>query len=113
MAKSPYWIVVYNVIPELIASVEANSKRAVKRTADKVATTMRRLAPEDTGHLKGSIETVSVSRAKTAEVRVGAYYAGYVNYGTRYMAAQPFFDNAIKAHEAEFFAEVGKGAVKL
>lgn len=52
-------------------------------------------APVDTGFLKGSVS--SRIEGTRGVVTVGAEYGPYVNYGTRRMAAQPFFDNAVEA----------------
>ena len=47
----------------------------------------------DTGNLVGSVQhTASGLRG---EVRVGAEYAPYLEYGTRHMRAFPFFSNAV------------------
>ncbi len=42
--------------------------------------------------------------AFTAYAVVGAYYGQYVNYGTRFMAAQPFWEPAIDATQPDFLA---------
>lgn len=51
------------------------------------------MAPVDTGTLKNSIQAMRVGAAHWRIV-VGVEYGAYVNYGTRFMAAQPFWDNA-------------------
>ena len=102
------FIIVFNRIPALIAAVEANSQTAPKRVADRVAATAQQIAPKDTGYLASSIHAESVARGKTAEVRVDADYAAYVEYGTYKMAAQPFLQPAVSRHAAEFAAEVAK-----
>lgn len=104
------FIVVFNRIPALIAAVEANARSAVKSTADSIAQDARARAPVDTGFLKGSIESVSLATGKSAEVRVGAYYGPYVEFGTYKMAAQPFLYPAAQAHADEFIDKVGRGA---
>jgi HK97 gp10 family phage protein len=40
------------------------------------------------------------------QLETGAYYAVYVEYGTRYMRAQPFFRPAIELAKAQFRAEM-------
>lgn len=104
-AKSGF-IVIFNRIPELIVQVEAVSRSAPKRVADKVAADARSRAPVDTGYMKSTIESVSVESGKSAEVRVGAEYAGYVEYGTYKMAAQPFLTPAFEAHAKELGLEI-------
>lgn len=106
MAVKAGFFVVYNHIPALIAAVEANAQRAPKRVADKIAVSARARVPVDTGYLKSTIESVSVSRAKEAEVRVGAGYAGFVEYGTYKMAAQPFLGPAVDEFKDEFMLDV-------
>ena len=51
----------------------------------------RNLAPVDTGNMKRSI-TNGVDRRWTYSGQAGPHtdYAGYVEYGTRFQAAQPF-----------------------
>jgi HK97 gp10 family phage protein len=50
-------------------------------------------APFRTGVLKSSIKKTKVGLF--TKVTVGAFYGIYVNYGTRYMHAQPFWEPAI------------------
>lgn len=101
MARSVGFIVIYNRIPELMARIESVSRTAPKAVADKVAVSARALAPVDTGYLRSSIRSVSVERAKSAEVVVDAPYAAYVEYGTYKMAAQPYLTPAFEAHAQE------------
>lgn len=105
-------IVVYNGIPSLIAYVEANAKTAVKASADKMVAEAKRLAPVDTGYMKSSISSRSVEAGKMAELTVEAPYAGYVEYGTVYMAAQPFLGPAVAKYSNEFFDRVGVAMFK-
>lgn len=49
----------------------------------------QRIVPVDTGRLRASITTRD-SGPLTWEVYTNVEYAPYVEYGTRYMAAQPF-----------------------
>ena len=100
------FIVVFNRIPALMAAVEAQSRSAPKRVADRIAADARTRAPVATGYLRSTIESVSVERGKTAEVRVGAEYAAYQEYGTYKMAAQPFLTPAFSAHAKELALEL-------
>lgn len=54
-----------------------------------------------TGNLKRSIKKRRTGPKKW-KVSVGAPYGVYVEYGTRYMIAQPFFRPAIKVANREF-----------
>ena len=54
----------------------------------------RQVVPVDTGQLKHRTTVVSVRGGRTsgeAEVQADTPYAGFVEYGTRYMAPRPFF----------------------
>lgn len=102
-------VVVWNRIPALIAFVESETRRAVKASADRVAERARQMAPVDTGALRSSIQAVSTTAGKSAEVRVGVEYAAYVEYGTYKMAAQPYLSPAVAQEQERFFAECGAG----
>lgn len=58
-----------------------------------------------TGNLAASIEKERVG-PKHWKVYVGAYYGIYVEYGTRYMIAQPYFRPAIRYANAEFRKDI-------
>lgn len=50
--------------------------------------------PVDTGNLKNSIQSMPITSNSdniSGGVYVGANYAAFVEFGTRYMPAQPFF----------------------
>lgn len=100
--------VVFNRIPALIAAVEANSKGAPKRVADRIAVSARARAPVSTGLLRSSIRTESISAGKEAQVVVDAPYAGFVEFGTYKMGARPFLSPAVAEHEEEFMLEIAK-----
>ena len=102
------WIVVFNHIPALIAAVEVNSRAAPKKVADEILADAKARAPVLTGALRASGTTRSIEAGKSAEIEFGAPYAGYVEYGTYKMAAQPFLYPAVQAHEKQFVIEVGK-----
>ena len=105
-----HFIVVFNRIPALIASVEATSRSAPKRVADKIAVDARARAPVATGYLRSSIKSVSTAAGKSADVRADASYAAFVEYGTYKMAAQPFLYPAFQAHADELSMALGAAA---
>jgi HK97 gp10 family phage protein len=74
---------------------EEAEKRVLLR-AHGVQTRARLLAPVDTGRLRDSIQ---VDRIKWDLYRVstGVEYAAFVEFGTRYMPAQPYLTPAYKA----------------
>lgn len=61
------------------------------------------IVPVDTGDLKGSIITV-IESGTQASVIAAAEYAGYVEYGTYKMAAQPFMMPAAEIAGTAFLA---------
>lgn len=67
---------------------------AVQNTATVMAGDMARHAPRRTGHLAGSITTERPLRAgapgQTVRVVARAFYAKFVEFGTRNMRAEPF-----------------------
>lgn len=94
---------------ELRRKMESNSARAVYNFARRGTMYVRAGAPVDTGYMKTQVEWVRLSKG-VFEIRVngnvdantGAYYAIYVEYGTRNMAAQPFFRPGIERAKKEF-----------
>lgn len=106
-------VVIWNRIPELLVAVEANTRAAVKKQADAIAADARARVPVRTGYLKSSIVPVVIEAGHSAEVQVGAPYGIYVEYGTYKMAAQPYLSPAVAAHQNDFFADCGRGAVKF
>ncbi|GIK73808.1 MAG: hypothetical protein BroJett021_27960 [Chloroflexota bacterium] len=67
-------------------------------------------APVDTGFLRNSIQTVSVTD-REAVVAVGAEYGIYQEMGTRFMRAQPFMRPALE-NNRERIAEIIRGAIQ-
>lgn len=66
--------------------------------------------PVDSGDLKQSIHNeISVSNATYAEIEVGTdvEYAAYVEFGTRFMAAQPYMRPAFDEESDNAVSEVG------
>lgn len=90
---------------DLAARVEAKAPLIAFRSAEKLAMTARIIAPqppghafwgsdyERTGHLRSTIHRTGTGKEHTVEV--GAPYAKFVEYGTRYMSANPFFHQSI------------------
>jgi HK97 gp10 family phage protein len=102
-------VIVFNRIPALLAAVEANSRAAVKATADKIRDDAKARVPVDTGFLRDSIVSESVTAGKEAEVWVWADYGIHVEFGTYKMAARPFLTPAVEAHVDEFADAIGRG----
>lgn len=83
--------------------------KVVQETTEDVASEARRLAPVDTGKLRGSIETRT--GGLDGEVVTDAPYAGYVEFGTSRAPAKPFLTPAAEIHRRRFISgltETGK-----
>lgn len=92
-----------NNFPRVKANMVAQADAATAKAAhDIVAGAMRR-APIDTGFLRSSIQAMQIGRAHW-RVTVGAEYGVYVEYGTRFMGAQPYFFPAIAEASPAFIA---------
>lgn len=78
--------------PQAVKAVDA----VVQRSATRFEVNARKFAPVDTGHLSNSIYSVKVADM-AARVVSPAHYSQYLEVGTRYMAAQPFFRPALDA----------------
>lgn len=55
-----------------------------------------------TGTTKRSIKMTTVDKGMTVEVGPTTEYSGYLEYGTRYMAAQPFVKPSLDEQEKQF-----------
>lgn len=71
----------------------------------------QRNAPVDTGNLRRSINLSIKDGGMTAEVTAMAEYSGYVEYGTRFMNAQPFIAPAFNEQKDIFINDL-KRALK-
>lgn len=79
-------------------------KTAVKVNTAEMASATIRNAPVDTGHLKRSI--VPEITDLVGRVKATADYSPYVEYGTRFMAAQPFIAPAFQVQSAKFISDL-------
>lgn len=92
----------------------SNSHKAVRNFGRRGERYVKALAPVDTGYMKSQVGHEVQWAGKVAEVfvdgyvdlQVGAYYAVYVEYGTRHMRAQPFFWPGVRKAQREFVAEM-------
>lgn len=92
--------IAYNGIPSLRTRILFQTRAAANATADHIAEVARQGAPVRTGFLRDSIRAVGI------EVSVGAFYGAWVNYGTRFMAAQPFWDQAVESGKRLFVTKM-------
>lgn len=72
---------------------------------------MQKGAPVDTGYLRRSINMNLLEAGLTGIVGPTADYAPYVEYGTRFMSAQPYVRPAFNYQKVKFMAEM-KALVK-
>jgi HK97 gp10 family phage protein len=81
------------------ALAEPRASDAVQEAAEAIAADARSLAPKLTGRLAGSIEVDG--SGTSAEVGPTVDYAPFVEFGTAYMAPQPFMGPATDRHEGD------------
>lgn len=77
-------------------------KRMVKQNGAELQARAQRNAPVDTGNLKRSIRLDISDGGLTAESEATAEYAPYVEWGTRYMEAQPYMRPAFNEQKEQF-----------
>lgn len=84
----------YSRIPAIAARTPAVVAAALAKVAHDVELGAKRMAPVDTGHLRGSI--AAGGGGMTWRVTAAAHYAAYVELGTRRMSAQPYLVPALR-----------------
>ena len=77
-------------------------KQIVRSCGTKLQRDAENNAPVDTGTLKRSITIEIEDDGLTAVIAPHTEYAAYVEYGTRYMTAQPYMRPAYEEVKAEF-----------
>lgn len=77
-------------------------KWVVKQNGAELQVKAQRNAPVDTGNLKRSIQLEISDGGLTAESEATAEYAPYVEWGTRYMEAQPYMRPAFNKQKEQF-----------
>lgn len=83
-------------------------KAVVKSNTADMDRKAQRKVPVDTGFLKRSITLTLASGGLTGIVEPYAEYAAYVEYGTRFMSAQPYMRPAYNAQKVKFLADLNK-----
>lgn len=78
--------------------VEEAISAALKNNAEEIKRNAISKAPKDTGFMKSNINTSYPANTK-AEIKSAATYSGYVEYGTRKMAAQPFMRPSLEQQQ--------------
>lgn len=95
--------IVYNHFDRIARHLPEVMGEIVRKTAFEIEATAKRRAPVDTGNLKASIKTTANDRTRRrATVWTNVKYAPFVEYGTRYMAAQPYLIPAAEQARPKF-----------
>lgn len=94
-------------VEELKTTLKRNAemeavKRVVKQNGAELQGKAQRNAPVDTGNLKRSIRLEIKDRGLTVVSEATAEYAPYVEWGTRYMGAQPYMKPAFCIQKEQF-----------
>lgn len=97
----------FNGAAELTAALKRNMKekavkRIVRQNGAELQARAQKNAPVDTGTLKRSIGLEISDGGLTATVAPGTEYAEYVEFGTRYMNAQPYVKPAFNVQKEIF-----------
>ena len=71
--------------------MEKEVKNSVKKRTFEMEAKAKKFAPYDTGHLKRSIGSTFYNGGLSGEISTNVKYAIFVEKGTRFMSAQPFF----------------------
>lgn len=100
-------------VNELRAKLNKNTdlngvKRVVAQNGSELQQKAQRNAPVDTGNLKRSIGLEIQNGGMTAKSEAGAEYAPYVEWGTRFMDAQPYMKPAYNQQKEQFKRDLDK-----
>ena len=82
--------------------------RIVQQNGSEMQSKAMRNAPVDTGNLKRSIGLDLSNGGMSATVEPTANYSPYVEYGTRFMSAQPYVKPAFDAQKRKFKSDMDK-----
>lgn len=114
MAKPQVTVrIVYNKFPELIRKSPEKARELVKKAAYELEARAKVEVPVDTGNLRNSIRTTFENDGMTGVVSTNVEYAIYVEYGTRFMSAHPYFTPAAEQVRQSFERAVKSELVKL
>lgn len=100
-------VIKFNGMAELTAGMRERmdmelAKKAVMLNGSELQQSAMRKAPVDTGQLKRSIMLDISGKGLVATVAPHTDYAAYVEYGTRYMNAQPYIRPAFNEQVVKF-----------
>lgn len=99
----------YNHLPRMKRNLPVQTSAAMRRAAFATQRRAQELCPRDTGTLANSI-TIEGGHPGSLSMMVvtTAGYGAYVNFGTRFMAAQPFMTQAAEHGARIFKADLAK-----
>lgn len=103
-----------NWLKILPKDLEKSADAVTKNSAEKMNFKAKKYAPVDTWFMHDSIFTFH--DFLMSEVQSTATYSGYVNYGTRYQYAQPFFSRAFEEMEKIYekdMSDVLRGVLRV
>lgn len=83
-------------------------KNVVRKNGSDMQGKAQDKSPVDTGNLKRSIGLDITDSGFAAEVEAKAEYAPYVEYGTRFMDAQPYMKPAYNDQKTKFKSDMKK-----
>ena len=83
-------------------------KTVVKKNGSRLQAKAMKEVPVDTGTLKRSIALEIENSGMTAVTEATAHYAAYQEYGTRFMAAQPYMRPAFNEVKEQFKKDLEK-----
>lgn len=83
-------------------------RTVVRKNGSEMQKKAQKNAPVDTGHLMRSIDLEITDGGMTAEVESTAEYAGYQEYGTRFMKGKPHIRPAFDEQKGKFKSDLGK-----
>jgi len=81
-------------------------KTVVKKNGSRLQEQAQQGAPVDTGNLRRSIGLEIEDAGLTACSAAKAHYSGYVELGTRFMAAQPYMKPAFNVVKTQFKSDL-------
>ncbi|MRI74098.1 hypothetical protein FDP51_08780 [Enterococcus mundtii] len=92
---------------KLARNIQMKEVRQIIRTnGTEMNETAQRKAPVDTSFLRRSINFSMLDSGFTAMSMAGADYAGYVEWGTRFMSAQPYMKPAFISQKVRFLTDL-------
>jgi HK97 gp10 family phage protein len=91
-----------NRLPNAVRKLQESRVRIAERTAQDVVREAQSRAAVATGYMRSTIGYTM--QGSTATIGVGATYAPYIEFGTRFMAARPFFTPAAEMARSRFVA---------